>query len=225
MGERCTSDEDDGGVASLAILSYHAAIMEERRMRRALRVFPTLLIAAVFAAGCKSSQSSSATTAPSEPILVVVYDGGLPVIEFDNPDKPMSRSSGVRLAVWEDGVVLFTENPRHPTHDMRIGRLSPAELARANRQLLGTGLHLHPDVSRVFPDGTYVSVRFVHRESVTKHTLYEFEQGWPAWWPQVLSTLESFIPVESQPISKVATDGEFRGYVPHAWFRTPWARR
>lgn len=160
----------------------------------------------------------------NDPTLVVSYDAGMPA-------DPESRSSGVRLAVWEDGTVLAATDPLHPDRSMRVGRLTSEQAAAAWSALDQSGFFAQPDTFLVAPDSAYVKItaRSGGDEEgaaarTHTHSLDTYYQSQTAWWPRVEAALAKFHPDETGDVTAVAEKGVFRGYIVAEWWRTPWAR-
>ncbi|MBC7771447.1 MAG: hypothetical protein H7210_03015 [Pyrinomonadaceae bacterium] len=150
------------------------------------------------------------------PIVVAVFDAGM--------GDPAARSSGIRLAVWDDGTVLTCTDPLHPDKDMRVGRLSPQQLAAGLRDLNRAEFFVHPNMSHVAPDSSYLTIAAKSKEGVRTHRLDTYGQSQVHWWPRALAALEKFRPGETRPVREMATQGQFRGFVVDEWWRTPWRR-
>src|SRR5690606_14154452 len=151
------------------------------------------------------------------PIVVVLFDAG-------RPADPESRSSGIRLAVWEDGTVLVASDPLHPDREMRVGLLEPNELTSALSDLDRAGFFTRPETVLVAPDSSFVRVTARSAATTRTHALDTYYQSQIDWWPAVIAALERLRPAEVRPVEAAATEGTFRGYVLAEWWRTPWAR-
>ncbi|MFM9996219.1 MAG: hypothetical protein ACKVU4_10505 [Phycisphaerales bacterium] len=182
--------------------------------------FPSLLTASVVLPalwGCGPRTERGGTATIDAPIVVVVFDAG-------RPANPSARSSGVRLAVWEDGTVLVAADPLHPERDMRVGQLAPDQLTAALSDLDQAGFFAQPATFLVAPDSDHLRVAARSKGTEQTHSLDRYHQLHADWWPPVIAALEQLRPPKTWPVADAATDGEFRGYILAEWWRTPWAR-
>lgn len=138
------------------------------------------------------------------PRIVVDFDAGMPA------DRT-TRSSGVRMAVWDYGVVLFGTDEMHSAKDVQVGQLSAAELAEAWKAVRESGLTSHPDVSYVVPDSSSVKVVIQDGERTHTHSLSNYRWANVMWWPDAKAALAKFRPGTSKS-AELAIDGTFRGY-------------
>ncbi len=151
------------------------------------------------------------------PTVVVVFDAG-------RPADPESRSSGVRLAVWDDGTALVATDPLHPANDMRLGNVTPEQLSAALAEMEKAGFFEKEDSVLVAPDSAYVRITARSNGVTRTHLIDSYQQTQAAWWTPVAFALEGLRPTETRPVAEGATDGAFRGYIIDEWWRTAWTR-
>lgn len=184
-------------------------------MRVAITVLAMFAIGLLCASGCQRATGVKAN--PQD--LRIVF-------EFIPSRGPIGSSdgSGIRLAVWEDGSVLFGVDPMNPEREMRVGQLSAAELELAWKAVRESGLTTRPDTSYLVPDADAIGV-VVHVDG-RKHSHWFSDPRWAGidWWPKAEEALAKFRPATSQPVAEVATDGMYRGYNVKEWWRTSWRR-
>lgn len=188
-------------------------------MREAITGLTIVLIGLFGASGCQRDAKMQAVpamnAAAQAPHMYFDYEVAWPMFRT-------SVSSGLRLAVWEDGIVLFGSDPNHPTKDMRVGQLHPAELKAAWEAVRTSGLTTTPDGCSLAPDDD--CARIVHlKDGKTQYWLWGNPSG-ADWWPKAEEALAKFRPATSQPVAEVATDGMYRGYNVKEWWRTSWRR-
>lgn len=186
-------------------------------MRPTLRSLLAASVAILALWGCRNQSEHGATRKADDPIIVVVFDAG-------RPADPDSRSSGIRLAVWEDGTVLVASDSLHPDRDMRVGQLSPDGLNSALRDLDRAGFFTQPETFLIAPDSAYIRVTARSTTSTRTHALDTYYQTQIDWWPSVVAALDRLRPTEVRPVSDAATNGTFRGYILAEWWRTTWTR-
>lgn len=197
----------------------------QARVQLTMRLAATLLLCVVsnliFTSGCE--RDAAVQAAP--PVQANPQDLRV-VFEFIRSRGPVGSpdGSGIRLAVWEDGSVLFGVDPENPENQMRVGQLSAAELELAWKAVRESGLTTRPDTSYLVPDADAIGV--VMHVDGRKHSHWFSDYRWAGidWWPKAEEALAKFRPAISQPVAEVATDGMYRGYYVKEWWRTSWRR-
>jgi len=81
--------------------------------------------------------------APTGTIEIPEWDGSDPVAGLYLDSNAWPGPQGVRIAVWEDGVVLFSPFRRSPGHRARVGLIDPERAGRLVASLTDVGLRLY----------------------------------------------------------------------------------
>lgn len=140
---------------------------------------------------------------------------------------------GCDLAIWSDGVVLFSTARDLPNSDLRVGRVSLERLAFLWRELETTGVLEH-EARELSGPGSTVRTQCFRRSS--RNTAagvgrYWLDPGRVTGAEDILfvhayrsaaRALDLALPLESWPLEDLSMDGVFRGYDrrdANAWLR------
>jgi hypothetical protein len=141
----------------------------------------------------------------------------------------LSPGPHLRIAIWDDGRVLFAADPRNPTkwsHQLREGKVPAERLAELKKQITRTGVFDLKETSYLVPDADFgfMRVNFGTRQqmlgwdeveslgygidSAPESHQVRFKQCWQAVNRLALACR----PADAKPVK-----GRF-GHVPPSWY-------
>jgi ankyrin repeat protein len=159
------------------------------------------------------------------------------LVAYQNPEYTIHAVSGLLLAVWKDGIVLFCADPGAPGKDLRVSRIATEEAADFTNRLAEVGFFDLQDTKAVQVHASSVRILAEHDGKHIKHEWDEILVPYVApWYPDSVERtftmiwllakrcISSVQRLESLPLDTLAHNGSFRGYDldrPHA---TSWIR-
>lgn len=176
--------------------------------------------------GMASAQHSSATRSTPDlpedaPVLFVCRASS-----YWSPEVARQRS-GLEIAIWMDGFVLFASDSEDLSGSLRTGHLEPLKVRSVIEQIKSTGFFDQPAESHCVPDGGVVRI---HARYDGKRNL----QGWDGiersrdrrfetMWKTARKLIETCRPRASKAANDVADEVQsIRGYHLDAPQRTKW---
>lgn len=159
------------------------------------------------------------------PVVVIWRTGG----------NKLPSPSGLEIAIWEDGSMLFASNPAEPGKNLYKGKCEREDV-RAMLDAIRAAGFAKP--SRAWPalcaDLTAIHVRLDGQ----RHSHQWHESLNPGFggninddaeyrafirmWKRVRGEVESVAPIEVHPVADPASEPAFRGYDFKEPWRTPW---
>ena len=166
------------------------------------------------------------------------WDGEAPVVSrYRSPGYTITPVSGLQLAAWDDGVVLFAPDPRKPKDDLRVGLVAPERVALMTASLVDIGFVSLPESSFVGMHASSETLslrldggRYSHEWDRSLHPRAGFlepssiQRSFVRTWELAERVLRGYLPEASIPFEEASESGSFRGYDPSAGGRPDWTR-
>src|SRR3954471_24537204 len=110
------------------------------KSRRGAIATMTLALASALARGPAEDPPKPRADEPASPFLAIwrQSEGRVPPPPPGAPDP--SRAPYLRVAIWDDGRILFAKDPTKWSHDLREGRLSADRVSRLKKAIEETGV-------------------------------------------------------------------------------------
>ena len=123
----------------------------------------------------------------------------------------------LEIALWEDGIVLYSTNEVGSVRELRVGWLPPATVEAVLTQVEASGFFRYPSWSSAAPDAGMVTISAQHAGKRNSHTWDELTHSWfpvtdPPWsfrqmWKGARTAIRGCYPEDSQKAPTV-----FRGF-------------
>ncbi len=104
------------------------------------------LLTAALCGGCNHQTSRTEINQPtgkhqmgSSPDIAKLFEK-LPLVAVWTEPTRAFREQSLRIAIWDDGWIVFGANDEDSNATMRFGRLSLSELEELNQEIRGTGI-------------------------------------------------------------------------------------
>ncbi len=197
-------------------------------MTTTLRKYPRalLLIATLSASTAYLSPEDDARL--DWPCLAMTHNGGM---SRDNKSK-----SGLLLAVWEDGTMLFAARQSAPGERLLVGRAEKAEVSNMLEAVKAAGFFEEKREHYAVPDSASTTIRVRNGKNKGLHTWHErllpgfggdintdtVYRQFIRMWKKTRGAVEALPLVEVHRFEELAVAGRFRGYIADNAWKTAW---
>ncbi len=196
-------------------------------MAKSTGVFIACIVALSSAAAVLLAAASQDEKAAAEwPCVAVWHQDGMKA-------KP---NDGLRIAVWEDGTILFSPRPDRLGEHMLVGRVEKKDVETMLAGLRAAGFW-DEHRSDVVPDSAYTTIAASDGQKRTVHRWHEYllpgfgsdintDKDYRAFvrmWKRTSGAIEALPPIEVRRLSdELGEKRVFRGYIADKPHETVW---
>jgi len=141
-----------------------------------------------------------------------------------NAGYTLEPRSGIVLLIWDDGLLLFAEDPDEPGRELRVARVPTGEVRRLVEYCVDLGFFELPDWVDVAMHASSESLQV--RAGGRKRTFTWDRSVFPSshWYPDVSGetyrrvwqrvefAMTGLVPASSIPQRELVPDGKLRGF-------------
>ena len=163
-----------------------------------------------------------------EPCVVMTHEGG----------SRVGAKSGLVLAVWEDGAMLFAASSAEPGERLLVGRAERADVAAMLEAISKAGFIEEKREHHAVPDSASTTIMARTGGKKSLHTWHGCllpgfggdintdgdYRRFVRMWKGTLGAIEGLPPVEVHRLEEKAPEGKFRGLDPKEPWKTAWMR-